>query len=691
MTPPPSRLARLLRPRSIAFIGGREAEVALRKTLELGFPGEVFPVNPKRHTMAGRSCFPSVEALPEAPDVAFLAVPREATIEVVRALAQAGAGSVVCYASGFAEAGGEGIALEADLLAAARGMPLLGPNCYGFLNYLERCAAWPDEHGGAPREGGVAILTQSGNMGLNFTMARRALPLAGLYTLGNQADVDLAALLEALAEDPRIGAIGLHVEGVKDVAGFAAAARRALELRKPVVALKTGRSAAGARVALSHTSALAGKDTLYDALFARFGIARATSVSGFLETLKLLHLGGPLPGRRIASMSCSGGEAALIADVAEGRDLLFPPFDEAGRRRVRAALDERVTIDNPLDYHTFIWNDEPRQEACFAAVLAGGFDAVVLILDVPPIENVDASSWHTAVRAFRTAVARSGIRAAVLASLADCMPAALAEELAAAGIAPLVGFEDALAALEAAARIGAAWARPLPLAWRPLGAAAAPEEEIETLSEVDSKRRLAAAGIAIPDHALASAQTAADQGQRIGYPLVVKASSKDLAHKSEVGGIALDLRSRKEVVRACNRMSRLTDRFLIERLVHDAVAEVILGVVHDAQFGLCLVVGAGGVLTELVEDSASLLLPAPREEIEAALRGCKVWRLVEGFRGKSGDGAALIDAAVAVAGFAEANADTLVELDVNPLLVRPPGRGVVAADALIRLRKEREP
>ena len=190
-----------------------------------------------------------------------------------------------------------------------------------------RAALWPDEHGGTARDSGVAIVTQSGNIAVNFTMTRRGLPVAGVFALGNQADVDIAKMLEVLAEDDRITAVGLHIEGLKDLARFTEAAIKARRTRKPVIALKTGRSEQGAEVTMSHTNSLAGADALYDALFARYGIARVHSITAFVETLKLLHHGGPLPGGRLLSMSCSGGEAALVADMAEGRQITFPPFD----------------------------------------------------------------------------------------------------------------------------------------------------------------------------------------------------------------------------------------------------------------------------------------------------------------------------------------------------------------------------
>jgi acetyl-CoA synthetase len=674
-------LSRLLFPQSIAFIGGAECEVAIRKTLGLNYPGRIFAIHPKRSDIAGITCLRSVEDLPIAPDAAFLAVKRQLAIEMVFALRARGAGGVVVYAAGFSELGEEGKRLQDKLVESAAGMPLMGPNCYGYVNYLARAALWPDEHGGMPRDRGVAIVTQSGNIAVNFTMTRRGLPLAGVFTLGNQADVDIAKMLDALAGDDRITAIGLHIEGLKDPIHFAEAATRARHSRKPVVALKTGSSEKGAKVALSHTSSLAGTDSLYDAFFERLGIARVHSLTAFLETLKLLHHGGPLKHGRLVSMSCSGGEAALISDLAEHRKVQFPPFASGIKEKVAATLNEYVAIDNPLDYHTFIWNQEEKLSATFAAVLSGGFDMAMLILDIPTTASMNPASWHKAAEAFISAKEQTGARAAIVASLPECLPEEIASRLSEAAIAPMAGLDDALTAFEAAAQIGRNWNGPDVL---PLIAVRKQEGEAALLNEHEAKKRLAVYGLPVPSGIVSRVADAAAAAEKLGFPVVLKAVN--LAHKTEAGGVALDLKSAGQVTAAARRMSALSEQVLIERMVSGAVCELIIGVKSDRQFGLALVIGAGGILTELLDDKATLLLPARREEIEQALDGLRVSRLLRGYRGKTGDRAAVLNAIAAVARFAEAYADVLEELDINPLLVLPEGEGVVAVDALIRTR-----
>jgi acetyl-CoA synthetase len=681
------RLQRLLNPRSIAFIGGAECAVAIERTRALGFAGQIHAINPRRPQLAGIPTLASVTDLKTAPDAAFIALPRAATIPVVEALRALGCGGAVIYAAGFAETGeGE---LQGALLAAADGMPLLGPNCYGFINTTSRVALWPDEHGLASCERGVAVVTQSGNIGCNLTMLQRGLPIAMLLTLGNQADVDIAGAVADLALDPRITAIGLHIEGLRDVDAFVAAAAAAREQGKPIVALKTGRSEQGARITLSHTASLAGADRLCDALLERCGVARVSTLSSLVETLKLLHCGGPLSGKRLLSLSCSGGEAALVADLAVEHDLLFPPFSSSGAERVAATLNDLVTIDNPLDYHTFIWGQGDKLAATFTAALSDGFDAALLILDTPTHPAMKADSWLLTARAFMTAHERTGARAAVVASLPEGMPPALAAELSAAGVAPLIGIDDALQALRAAASIGEHRQHPAaPAPWPVSQPRELAGTVVATLREVAAKQLLSAAGIDVPRSMECTLGEAPDASRNIGFPVAVKISNETIAHKSDVGGVALSLSSPDEVAAAVANMRHLGDRVLIEQMITGSVAELIIGVVRDPQFGLALLLGAGGVLAEVWEDNVTLLLPAGRAEIEAALEKLRIWRLIAGYRGRKADAEAVVRAVEKIAAFADKYCHEIEELDINPLLALPDR--AVAVDALVRFRATKE-
>jgi acetate---CoA ligase (ADP-forming) len=671
-------LSRLIFPSSIAFIGGDECAIAIQRCRELGFAGTIHAVHPKRVEVGGVQAVKSPEFISGPVDAAFIAVKREATIEVVRQLRARSCGGAVIYASGFAETGDDH--LQRQLLDAADGMPLLGPNCYGFVNGLGRVALWPDEHGIKPRERGVAIITQSGNIACNMTFTRRALPLAAVFAIGNQADVDMARIVDFLSADDRVTAIGLHIEGLNDLPAFAAACEAARLRKKPIVVLKTGRSEQGAKMALSHTSSLAGADSLYDALFKRYGVARCHSITSFVETLKFLHL-GPTTGGRLVSLSCSGGEAALAADLTMKHNVSFPGFEPDTAKRVTATLTDLVTVSNPLDYHTFIWNQPEKMTATFSAVLSGGFDVAMLILDAPP-PPMNADAWYVAARAFKQAALNTGARAAIVATLPECMPLDLAEELMTAGVAPMLGLDDALTAFENAAQVetGQTLEFPPPILESPTLRSG----ETRTLKESTAKKLLGKFGVPVPDSFTTNPGSAVSLAAIVGYPVALKVLSNTIVHKTEVGGVVLNLQNEKEVEEAAVRLAEISDQLLVEPMITGAVAELIVGVIRDPQFGLALVVGAGGILTELMKDSATLLLPTDRGEIIAALQSLKVWKIIEGYRGKSGDTEAVIAAIESITYFALAHADRLEELDVNPLLVLP--YEVVAVDALIRIR-----
>ncbi len=667
-------LARLLRPRSIAAVGGRAAAEVVRQCRRLGFAGAIWPVHPDRDRVEGLAVYRTLADLPAAPDAVFLGVNRHATESLLPGLRDAG--GAVCFAAGFSETGDDG--LQRRLVEAAGTLPFLGPNCHGFINYFDGAALWPDQHGGARVARGVAILTQSGNIGLNLTMQRRALPIGYLITLGNQAQIGLGPVIEAMLDDARVTAIGLHIEGIDDPRAFARAAGRARARGIPIVALKTGRTAAGAALTVSHTASLAGDDAAVDAFLRRVGVARVGTITALLETLRLLQIGGPLGGRDIVSLSCSGGEAALIADAAAERRVSFRPLDPGVKAAVAATLPDLVTVSNPFDYHTFHWGNAAALTATFTAVMRARYDLACLILDFPRADRCDDAGFAASAEALIAAAQATGGRAAVIATLPETMPEDWAGRLAAAGIAALSGIEDALAAIEAAADLGLP-IMPLP-DWP-----AAPAGAGHLVTEWPGKQLLAAAGVAIPNGRLVDGAAAAvTAAEAIGYPVVVKAVAVDLAHKTEAGAVRLDLRDGAAVAAAARDLLRHGDTLLVEAMIADAVAELIVGIRHADAFGPQLLIGSGGILVELVGDVRLLPMPAAPADIRAAIMSLKAGRLIAGHRGRTpGDLDAAVAAVLAIQAWAAPRIGTLCELDVNPLMVRP--TGAVAADVLMRI------
>ncbi|MEQ8335682.1 acetate--CoA ligase family protein [Nisaea sp.] len=675
-----SGLERLLRPRSIAVIGGGAwCANVVAECRKIGFEGALWPIHPKRGEIAGVPTYAAIADLPDAPDATFIGINRHATVETVAELSEMGAGGAVCFASGFREADretGDGAALQEKLLEVAGDMVLLGPNCYGLINYLDGAALWPDLHGGCPVESGVAIVAQSSNIAINLTMQRRGLPLAYMVTVGNQAQTGFAEIGMCLLDDPRVTALGLYIEGVGDLRAFEALSQKARRLGKPIVALKVGRSEEARTGAVSHTASLAGSDAGATALLERLGIAEIRSLPALLETLKLLHVTGPLPSNRIASMSCSGGEASLMADTGLSRGVFYPPLEDAQRADLAGALGPKVTLANPLDYHTYIWGDEAAVEKTFTAMMQGsGLALGIVVLDFPKVELGGAAEWDQAIRAVHKTMANSGKPMAILASLPENLPEKVAETLFGLGIVPFTGMDEALTAIAAAAWLGAdrALSEPLLLPGTP--------GNLRTHAEREAKEALARHGLSVPKSIEASdAESAAAAAGEIGFPLVLKGIG--IAHKTEAGAVRIGLGSAEEVRKAANAMP--TEQFLVEQMVSGAVAELLVGVTLDPAHGYVLTLAAGGVQTEILQDSATLLLPASDAAIEAALDRLRIAPLLDGYRGAPpADRDAIVAAVRAVQDFVAAQDGRVSEVEINPLLCLP--EGAVAVDALIRM------
>ncbi|MGJ8572677.1 MAG: acetate--CoA ligase family protein [Hoeflea sp.] len=675
-------LSRLLRPRSIALFGGGWAVNIVAQLKKSGFDGDIWPVNPKRTDILGVPCIASVDDLPGVPDASFIGVNRDATIEVVERLSVMGAGGATCFASGFLESESEstgGADLQARLIEAAGDMPILGPNCYGLLNYLDNVTLWPDQHGGIPVESGVAIVAQSSNIAINMTMQARGLPIAYVVAAGNQAQIGASDIASALLDDDRVTAIGLYLEGFGDIRALEDFAARARAKGKPVVAIKIGRSDKARAATMTHTASLAGNAAAGSALLKRLGIIEVETIAVFLETLKLLHAIGPLPGASVCSVSCSGGEASLMADLSGGTSLEFSEFAEPQRAALKAELGPIVTIANPLDYHTFIWGDVPRMTRVFSTVMGESFDLTVFILDMPRADRCDPSGYQCAVDAIIAAKAETGARVAVLASLPENMSDVFTHQFLTGGVAVLHGMSEGIAAIGAAIEAG----RMHSVATEPLMLAEDTAGTSTILSEAASKEALSGYGLKIPLSVQAqSIDELIEETRALSFPVVLKGVG--LAHKSEAGLVALNILDEPSLSAAARHMQTVTSEFLVEEMAVGGLAELLVGITRDPTGTFMLTLGAGGVLTELLADTASLLLPATQTDIQTALKDLKIGRLLEGYRGKpAADMDALTDAVLAICAYAQAHAERLVELEVNPLIAR--AGDAVAVDALIRL------
>jgi acyl-CoA synthetase (NDP forming) len=665
-----SDLSRLLRPKSIAVVGGGAwGRAVIEQCRKMGFAGSLHPVHPKEAEVGGVAAVKALAEVPVPIDACFIGVNRKLTVGIMGELAALNAGGAVCFAGGFAEASAEdpeAADLQKALLQGAGDMPFLGPNCYGFVNALDGALLWPDQHGCLPVAKGVAILTQSSNIAINLTMQQRSLPLAYVITCGNQAQTTQAEIALALLDDPRVTTIGLHIEGFGDLTAWQALARKAREKRVPLVALKVGKSLQAQAATISHTASLAGQDAGAQALLDRLGIVRVHSLTTLLETLKLLHVAGPLASNRIASISCSGGEASLIADTAVGRAVTFPPLNTRQSKDLREALGPLVALANPLDYNTYIWRDTDAMTRAWSAMIDPALALTFLIVDFPRPDRCDPKDWDCTIEAAIGARAKTGGKVAMVTTLPELLPEGVAARLLSGGVVPMHGLSEAVEAAEAAAKVTAFWSIPLGEVLLPGG----PREAV-TLTEAEAKGELVRFGLHVPK-----------TGSDMDFPVVIK--GEGLAHKSEAGAVAVGLKSQIEVEAAKARIGAAS--YLIEEMVIGGIAELLVGVVRDPAHGFVLTLGAGGTETEVWQDTTSLLLPVVPEDITTALAKTKVSKLLNGWRGKpKADIDAIVRAVLAVQDYVTAHAADVEEVEINPLICTP--TDAVAADALIRRRR----
>ena len=689
-------LRRLLRPRHVALVGGDDVATVINECRRIGYSGALWPVNPNRKDIAGIPCFADIEALPDAPDASFLAVPKQAAIDITARLARRGAGGVVCYTAGFSELGSTGQEAEAELVNVAGEMALLGPNCYGLINYHDQIALWPFAHGGAHPGFGAAIITQSGMLSSDLTMSQRHLPLSYMVSVGNQASLRLEDFIDIFLDEPHVRAIGLHIEAIRDTEKFAVAAMRAIEKNIPIVALKTGVSEIGARLTASHTGSLSGTDATYSAFFKRLGICRVATPSELVELLKFLTVAGVPTGPKIAGFTCSGGGATMLADSAAPLELDFVQPSSHTATTLTQLLPHTATVTNPLDYTTPIWGDYERTLPVFKCLLKDEYDSAVLVQDYPAA-GLDESKPHyradsdSFIKACRTA----NIPAAICSTLPENLDAETRSHVLQAGVAPMQGIETCMEAMNAAANYGKRRAVLLANPPHPFRRAEVMGSRFRQLDEATAKSILAKASLHVPPfHQLPMAKAISKKIDYIdlAYPVAAKICSSDICHKTEIGGVQLNISSKSELTTAIASIinnvehhapdARL-DGILIESMINNAILELMASLRRDPQFGLVLTIASGGVMTEILQDASTVLVPADDISLLAALDSLRIAPLFDGFRGgQAASRTAVLDQIKGLVSLMKAAPD-IKEIEINPIMV---GKDYACcADALINI------
>lgn len=696
------RLEPLLNPKSICFIGasnsaGRIGGLPLSLIVKYGYDGTVYPVNPKYDEVFGLKCYPAVESLPQVPELAVLAIAAPDVLAMLKRCHAKGIPAAVVYAAGFAEEGSAGRALQAELEAFASdsGMVVAGPNCMGLANLNSQAhTAFASVFNTAPMQkerGRVSLLTQSGNVcaALYALLRRLELPVSQFINTGNEAVVDFAEYLEYLADDPDTEVVLGYVEQMRDGPRFLRACRRLAELDKVLIALKAGSTDKGAAAVMSHTSAMAGDQAIYRSVFERMNVIEANDFAQMAQLARLATLRDREGGPRVAIVTMSGALGAILADRFIEAGLELPDLPPSVQQVLRAGIPDYGMVRNPVDVTGNVVNDPGFVDQVLESLATSdALDAVVIYAPGYMLDRMADSIIATAGRHKRfiaaidtgSAQCRDALRAAGVAVFEDI-------GVASAALAPFLRWMGARRP-HSAGQAALDW-RPLADAPRDTGGTGLPSNP----NERDALLWLQQRGLPARDDRVAtSREEAIHHARALGFPVVLKILSADIAHKSEVGGVALNIPDVDALEQAYETMlarvareapSARVQGVMVQRMEQGGV-ELIIGARRDPVFGPMLSVGLGGVLTELYRDLRHELLPLDEARVEAALRKLTAFPLLDGFRGRPpADIPAACTAIVAVANALLNAAPQVKEIEINPLLVREAGQGVVALDALI--------
>jgi acyl-CoA synthetase (NDP forming) len=692
-------ISRLINPRSVAVIGASAdpAKTAGRPVAYLrkhGFEGAIYPVNPKVDTIAGLKCYPDVASLPETPDVGIVLLGAKRAHLAVRELAERGTAAAIVLASGYTETGSEGARRQHELLEAAGTMRILGPNTIGLVNLtrnipLSASSALEMEH--FPK-GSIGVVSQSGGIvgALLSRAAARGIGLSTLISTSNEVDLDLADFVDFLASDDATRVIALYIETIRNPEKFRAAALKAAQAGKPVVAFKVGRSESGARAAISHTGAMAGADQVYEALFKQTGVIRAERFSDLLDIPAALSTARKLRGKRVAILTSTGGAGTLVSDALGLAGFETPPPDAETAERLRALeTGDHAALDrNPIDVTLAGLEPDLLRGAIRAVLASAQYDALTIIVGSSSLAAPDLMAG----------------------AIKDCLPdsdkpviayvSPYAPHITAImnqrGVPAFTEPESCATALDA--MLKTVDGRPLSLSTARTAPIPIPDFPEAGLDEAEAKQLFSCFGVpSVREQIVTSTDEAKVAAKALGPKVVLKLLSRKITHKSEVGGVAVGVNSdtiaprlqeMRDSVQAATGSA--PTRYLVQEMVSGGV-ELILGF-HRDPLGSAILLGMGGVTAELFKDTTMRLLPVEgalsMDEAFSMMRELKTWPLLDGYRGRpKADTEALAESIVAFSNMVAQLDDRLVEAEINPLFVLPVGKGVLAADGIAVLNK----
>ena len=711
-------LAPLMRPKSVAVIGASQRASAagvareprgnrvIRNLRNFDYPGRIVAVNPKYREVMDCPCYPDLAAIPEPVDCVVLAVPNRYVPDLLESAAAAGVRAGVVFSAGFAEIGVEGKQRQARLeaLSKERDFLICGPNCYGVLNVFGKAPLFASLIPQGFLAGPVALVSQSGGLSTtiaNALMLNRHVGLSHIVSCGNQAGVTVEEYLNYFVEDENTGVVAAFVEGFKQPAKLMAVARKAVARNKPLIILKGGRSEVSQRAAATHSGSLAGAAEVVDAAFRQGGIVQVRSINELIDTVSLFSCETFVKryngGRRIGVLSGSGGECTLVSDAAMNVGLEVPELSEESKSRLPEVLPDFGNLNNPLDGTGAMYDDDKIFPRLLQALIDdANIDIVTVNLEANDPRPKELKSGNRFSLAITNAAAAANKPIAIFSSVVGGpVDPDILLPLRTAGVPLMEGAECAMSALRYLVDY-----HQFRKSWQPRSQKEAtsvsshPKFPAGTLPAEAAFRLLDSSGIpVVPTLLTRNAEEAATAAERIGFPVVLKIESAQIGHKSDVGGVALNLTGAAEVRDAFLRIrDSVTAKFptadivgvVVQRMAPEGI-EIILGIKRDPLFGPVVVCGFGGVLVELLKDVAIGIPPISRQQAHSLLQGLRGWPLLTGLRGKPpADVDALCDAVVAVSNMAANLREQLLALDINPLVVHPKGHGVVAVDALVQ-------
>lgn len=695
-------ISKLLRPRAVAVVGASEKSGfggdTCRNILENQTDtSHVYPVNPKKETVFGKKCYPTLADLPEEIDLVILCTSQKTIVDFLKQAKAKGAGAAVVYASGYSEVGtAEGKAFEKELVDAAKAldMVVMGPNCAGYINFGDDIFSFAFIGDYKGKKGNIGFVSQSGQFCIDM-MKSAEMKYSFAISAGNSAMVQMEDYLNFLIDDSNTKVIALYLEGVKNPHKFEACLQKAMEKKKPVVILKAGRSPKGQATAASHTGSMAGSDKTYDAVFEKFGVIRADDMQDLRSTASLLATLRVLPKKPAFSAMClSGGETAVSADTGFLHGIEYPDFSEATLKKLNDMLPDFATPRNPLDMTAALCYDADAFASGITTVMSDPSIEMGLVgLTISDKVTVSNDIMFEGIRRAFEQIPDKPL--AVMSFMEAARNKELVERFQNAGIPVLPTTKYGFRALQ---HLQDFISHDTIKREARLAIPEAHSANTRALSEYESKKLLADNGVPVDLGYIAKTKAEVKEyAEKIGYPLVMKVESNDILHKSDVGGVMLNIKSLEQAEEAYDKIlanaaqhapNAKINGILMQKMLK-AGTEMIIGLNSDPQFGPMLLVGMGGVFVEVFKDAALYPVPLNHDEALHMLQSLKSFKLLNGYRGNPpADIEALTDMMVKISDFAYRKKDTLKELDMNPLFVYPKGEGVAIADALAVMYKE---